>query len=241
MTAPTDPNRTRAWEILAALAVILVVVALLVVYVPDARLKARSSQGKNNLKQLGLAVHNYHDTYDVFPQGGIYADNGTPMHSWETRLIPNMESSPMYSMIDFDQPWDAPVNRKWFCRNLPYYQNPAIGEQFDADGYGLGHYALNQRVMFRNGALTFKEITDGASHTLMIGEISAGFQPWAKPGNFRDPAAGLSGTPENFGGRFPEGVQFVMADGSVRTLSRDIDPDVLKALATPAGQDEVTP
>lgn len=82
---------------------------------------------------------------------------------------------------------------------------------------------------------TFEGISDGTSNTLLIGEVDANFEPWGKPGNWRDPALGLNRSPHGFGCRRGSRlVYFVMADGSVRSIRDDVDPEVLRALATPA-------
>jgi len=82
-----------------------------------------------------------------------------------------------------------------------------------------------------------KDITDGASNTIMTGEILDSRPPWGKPGNVRDPALGIHCGPTYFGGRFEGATAFGFADGSVHFIANDIDPDVLKALATPAAKD----
>jgi hypothetical protein len=85
--------------------------------------------------------------------------------------------------------------------------------------------------------MKLEEITDGTSNTIAIGEVNHAFRPWGDPANWRDPAIGLNrrggfgGPPGNGGARF------VLADGSVRFLSNDTDPAVMKSLATPAGGD----
>ena len=72
-----------------------------------------------------------------------------------------------------------------------------------------------------------------------MGEVDANFEPWGKPGNLRDPATGLNRSANGFGCvRAARIVFFVMADGSVRELRDDIDPEVLRALATPAACDD---
>lgn len=77
---------------------------------------------------------------------------------------------------------------------------------------------------------------------ILVGEVNAGFRPSGHPINWRDPSDGLGGGPRAFGGPpASTGVHFLMADGSVRSLSPRTDPAVLRALATPAGGEEVPP
>jgi prepilin-type N-terminal cleavage/methylation domain-containing protein len=95
--------RRRAFtliELLVVIAIIAVLIALLLPAVQQARESARRTQCKNNLKQLGLAMHNYHDTYTVFPIGGwsnITYDSG----SYMVRILPYIDQAPLYNQINF--------------------------------------------------------------------------------------------------------------------------------------------
>ncbi len=73
-----------------------------------------------------------------------------------------------------------------------------------------------------------------------MGEINANFPPWGKPMNVRDPAKGINTSPYGFGGpRYAGRAQFGMADGSVHFIRDNVSPDVMRALATPAGGEHV--
>lgn len=79
--------------VLGIIFVIMVVVvaigaALFLPAVSQARQAARSTQSKNNLKQIGLAMHNYRDVYNQFPPGGIYTSKQEPYNAWMTSLLP---------------------------------------------------------------------------------------------------------------------------------------------------------
>lgn len=86
-------------ELLVVIAIIAVLIALLLPAVQQAREAARRSQCKNNLKQLGLALHNYHDTVLRFPYASVVADaNG---HTWNELILPYIELSTLYNQINF--------------------------------------------------------------------------------------------------------------------------------------------
>lgn len=104
-------RRRRAFtliELLVVIAIIAVLIALLLPAVQQAREAARRSQCINNLKQHGLALHNYHDTYNVFSPGWIGAQanaahmEGPSGFAWGAHTLPYIDQAPLYSQINFD-------------------------------------------------------------------------------------------------------------------------------------------
>lgn len=118
------PNRRgfTLIELLVVIAIIAILVALLLPAVQQAREAARRSSCKNNLKQVGLALHNYHDTFSVFPPGGVGPDgDGNRGASWLVRILPQLEQGPAYDQITFDgTDWTMQgtrTNRNWAITN----------------------------------------------------------------------------------------------------------------------------
>lgn len=213
-------------------------------YMGSARQAARRSTSKNNLKQIGLALHNYHDMYRQFPVGGTFDKAGQPQHSWATQLLPYLDHKTLYEQINFDQPWTAADNREPFKTRLHVLQSPGMPYDFteaegDAAGYKPAHYAANSHVLSANSGMDLRKIKDGTSNTILAGEVRSGIKAWGDPTNFRDPTEGINRNPRGFGSKFKGGTHVLLGDGSVRFLSEDIDPGVLKALSTPNGGEPV--
>ena len=208
--------------------------------IDSGRIAARRIVSANQLKQIGLAFHNYEQANHVFPPGGTFTPDGEMRHSWETMLLPYMEG---YGDIkpDMDLPWNHPDNAQYFKVELREFLNPGFrGEhRVDEQGYGLSHYAVNSRVLGPNHAMRTKDVTDGLSNTIFAGEVADHFQPWGHPVNWRDPALGINTSPDGFGAPWSDGANFLLMDGSVRFPSNTIDPTVLKALSTPNGGEKI--
>jgi len=203
---------------------------------------ARWTVTRNNLKQIGLGLHNYHDVLGSLPAGGTFDAAGRGLHSWQTFVLPFVEQDPLYRTIDLARPWNHPVNGKAVATSMPVFRNPGVdrGSANDAPGRPApSHYAANAHLFGANRQVKFAEITDGLSNTLLSGEVTGNVKAWADPTNVRDPVLGINKTPDGFGGPWEGGAQFLLGDGSVRFINEEIDPAVLEALATPGAGDRV--
>ena len=92
-------------ELLVVIAIIAILIALLLPAVQQAREAARRTQCKNNLKQLGLALHNYHDSMSMFPRSQLGATTGTADwrgHSAHVMILPYIEQAALYSQYEMD-------------------------------------------------------------------------------------------------------------------------------------------
>jgi prepilin-type N-terminal cleavage/methylation domain-containing protein len=97
-------------ELLVVIAIIAILIALLLPAVQQAREAARRTQCKNNLKQLGLALHNYHDVYNTMPIGGVGSLQGGWGFSWYIRILPYLDQTAVYNQITFNG-----VHPGWSC------------------------------------------------------------------------------------------------------------------------------
>jgi prepilin-type processing-associated H-X9-DG protein len=195
---------------------------------------------QNNLKQMAISLHNYHDVEMSFAPGLIAARDGQALHGWQTLILPYHEQKPLYDTIDMAKPWNNPSQKQAFTTKISVYEVPKPDlPREDPSGYALSHYAANQHILGGTRKLKLDEITDGTANTILAGEAAGNYKPWGHPRNWRDPALGINATPDGFGSPWPGGANVAMADGSIKFLSDKIAPEVLRALATPAGNEKL--
>ncbi|MGQ0636809.1 MAG: DUF1559 family PulG-like putative transporter [Planctomycetaceae bacterium] len=146
--AKRRPKGFTLIELLVVIAIIAVLIALLLPAVQQAREAARRTQCKNNLKQMGLAIHNYQETYNRFPSSGESTDRSggvairrfTPMSTF-TQLLPYIEQAPVFTGWNSGLHYTAGVNAALAKTKVPMYLCPSNGLTGpDPLGYGLTDY-----------------------------------------------------------------------------------------------------
>lgn len=214
-------------------AVIGVLVALLLPAVQAARAAARRMSSSNNLKQIALAMHNYHDVYKKFPPRASYASDGTPLLSWRVHLLPFLEQETLYKQFRLNEPWDSPHNRQLIEQIPSVYRNPSATSPPTHASYlvpcGKGS------IFEGKEGTSLSKITDGTSNTLLVLEVNDDASViWTKPDDLAydvsKPLAGL-------GMSHLGGFNAAFADGSVRFFAVSIDPSLfLRLLMMADGQ-----
>jgi prepilin-type N-terminal cleavage/methylation domain-containing protein/prepilin-type processing-associated H-X9-DG protein len=187
-------------ELLVVIAIIAVLMGLLLPAVQKVREAAARLRCTNNLKQIGLAMHNYHSAYERFPPGYVSRTTGTdgdglgPGWGWAAHLLPYLEQDNLYRQIDFTRDMTDPVHASVRVTSLkaflcPSDSPPALSWNAVNDSGGTiaavafanyvgmggtyevtGYPDTNNGVLFRNSRIRVADITDGTSSTLMVGE-----------------------------------------------------------------------
>ena len=201
--------RIRAFtliELLVVIAIIAVLVALLLPAVQQAREAARRSQCKNNMKQFGLALHNYHDAFLLFPPGATTCNPCVPRygdisgHNFWADILPYMDQAPLYNNLNWTvigfqgSPSAYPLHDAAIHTVIPAFMCPSsttatynaygwssssfLGSQTTVNYAGImgssqyGQIRSNRGTFYKNSSIAVRDISDGTSNTMVIGEYS---------------------------------------------------------------------
>jgi hypothetical protein len=234
-----SPGGTSGATVAMIIVLVLVVlmcpcgIALLLPAVQAAREAARRTQSSNNLKQLGIALHNYHDTYGEFPPAVVSDASGQPLYSGRVLLLPFLEQQAMFTAFNKSERWDSPANMALSQTVIKTFVDPSNPNQGPDGSYA---FVTGTGAMFESGQpVKLTNVTDGTSNTLAMIEVQTTGGSWAAP-NDVDLAQLAGGMPK---GSHPGGNLALFGDGSVKFLSGNISPQTLQQLGTRAGGEPV--
>ncbi len=192
---------------------------------------------KRNLKMIGLAIHNYHDTFKMFPFPNGRSELPEAQQgklSWRVHILPQIDEALLYNKFHLDEAWDSKHNKALLA------EMPAVYKLSDQTKPGYTQYVAPEGKGFLVDGDTprrFRDITDGSSNTLMVVTVKPDKAvPWTKPGGFDlDPAkAG------KILGGYENGNLVLFGDGRVLYLDPKLDAETLKALLTIGGQEPIS-
>ena len=147
-------------ELLVVIAIIAILIALLLPAVQQAREAARRTQCKNNMKQIGLAFHNYHDVYSAFPFSWmIGADLNASV--WGITILPYLDQAPLFNQYQSDfAPWGSPANQQVIRTPLSVYMCPSTSANeladydYSAAGFPIMFTAARTDYISTNGVFS---------------------------------------------------------------------------------------
>lgn len=230
------------FEFVIATGVVLLIgfvtVAFLLPVTRSARPAAYRSQCKNNLKQIGLALHNYHDQYHAFPPAYTVDTDGKPLHSWRTLILPYMEQQALYDKIDLTKPWDDPANAEVFkSHNIESYRCPSEPGPATHTTY-LTVVTSNSCLRPRESA-RLSDIKDGSTNTLIVIEVDSEHAvQWMAPLDADESLfLAINSTSKVV---HTGGVHALLADGTVRFLNVGLPAEIRRALISMDGNESLT-
>ena len=217
-------------ELLVVIAIIAILIALLVPAVQKVRESAARTQCLNNLKQIGLALHNHHDTENGFPPAAMYKSS-TDSWSVHARILPQIEQDALYRQINFNvsfatQP--AVTQTRVPLYICPSERNDRLNGDYYPTSYGanFGTWLIydpaakkaGDGAFIVNGRTRTADFRDGASNTLAFAEVRPYlnfFQDSGNPTGVNPPPPGNPNTPQTWKGNFIGGGHTQWVNGRV--------------------------
>jgi hypothetical protein len=199
----------------------------------DAQLRAFNMTSMNNMKQILLAMHNYHDTHQHMPLQASRDADGRPLLSWRVHVLPYVDQMELYEKFRLDEPWDSEHNLP-LSRNVPQPFVSRANPELAKEGKTRFQLPLGEGLPASvDEKLTFRLITDGMSNTVAVVEAPADRAViWTKPDDLdidlEDPLRSLVG---ELGNDFLG----AMYDGSVRSFQKSLGNETIRKILTHAG------
>ena len=219
----------------------------------------RVTRCEMNLRQIGLALHNFHDVHNAFPPLYTVNEEGNPLHSWRVLILPFIGQVALYDAIRLDEPWDSEHNRQFHSVVIPQFVCPRNTIEGDMNCHyvviiggtstavmassgnvvhqltmGGGSFAPATRAGTLTGIASLASIVDGTSNTLAVVEVKEAF-------NWMDPTADITleelmkgiNSEGRVGSNHRGGANALFFDGSTFFLPDDAPADILRALGMP--------
>lgn len=168
-------------ELFVVIAIIAVLLALFLPATRRSRGALRRSRCHNNVRNIMLALHNYHDDHGAFPPAFTVDENGNRLHSWRTLILPYLEQPDLFTRIDLSKPWSHPVNTA-AMREMPAVFRCESVKLPDGHTTYLG--LVGPRAFFSDDGRPrqLDDITDSHDHTVAIAEVpSVNAMHWMNP------------------------------------------------------------
>ncbi len=260
-----QPHGFTLIELLVVITLISILIGLLLPAVQQTRESARKMKCQANLRQMGIALQNFHSTHNQFPAGklGFNAMD----HSWCTFLLPYIEQTSLSRQFDLKKQWDDEVSSKngptartqvgLFRCPTSAIEYPGVIDYCGISGGTQGGLRIgnNRDEALGSGVLvtvneetptyiSYRDIIDGSSNTICIAEAVGRNDEtgrWACGNNIVVTDVNPVGTPGKLASFHSNGVHALRADGSGMFISEDIDLSVLGAISTRNGGESLHP
>ncbi len=227
---------TIAFRLFAGVTIIVLLAALLLPFGRGGGREAARRMGcSNHLKQIGLALHNYHDYYGCLPPAYIADSTGKPIHSWRVLLLPFMEQKALYDKYDFNEPWNGPNNSKlhgevvhvFCCPSRPTRQSRTETSYVAVVSAGTA-WPGDRSIKLAN-------ITDGTSNSILVTESANSGIHWMEPRDLtfdEIPMAINPPTGPGISSPHPAVALALFADGHIRAITNNTPSEIIRRLLT---------
>jgi type II secretory pathway pseudopilin PulG len=242
------PRQSVNWvRFTVRLAVVVAILGILVaVLLPARRTGVREAvrriQCSNHLKQIGLALQNYHDDYRSFPPAYFADAEGKPIHSWRVLILPYMEQKSLYDKYSFSEPWNGPNNSKLHSEVLHVYGCPSRPGKQPRTETSYVAIVGAQTAWPGETTINYDAIADKKSDTILIVEMAKSGIHWMEPRDLDFTQMPMAVNPEHGPGMsspHPNVALAVFADGHTAALTKNTPPEILRRLLMIADGEQI--
>jgi prepilin-type processing-associated H-X9-DG protein len=201
---------------------------------------ARRANCINNMRNIVLALLQYHDSQGTFPPAYIADANGRPMHSWRVLILPYLDQKVLYRTYRFDEPWDGPNNRKLHDTVMKIYSCPSHDEKQPKTNTSYVAVIGPQTMWPDEKCVKMSDVKDGTSNTILIVEAASSGIHWIEPRDLHalqmapviNPLRGQGISSHHKGG-----ATVGFADGSIRYVVNGVPAETIQAAITRSGKE----
>ncbi len=198
------------------------------------RVSLEDDAAAKDLKQLGIALHDYHGANGRFPAVANFDKQKKPLLSWRVHILPYLNEDKLYKEFHLDEPWDSEHNKKLIAKMPKVFANPG-NPKLAADGKTTYLAPVHPTAIFTGDVQGSRiaDISDGTSNTVLLVDVDDDAAViWTKPDDWQlDPKKPANHLSTRHGERY----LFLFADGTGQFISTKIDKENLNALFTKAG------
>jgi hypothetical protein len=236
---PPRPNWVLPKSVFRVLLVLGIAALLFALFILPtrrcAREAARRMQCINHLKQIGLALQNYHNNYHSLPPAYVADTDGKPMHSWRVLVLPYLEQAALYKKYSFNEPWNGPNNVKLHNEVVRVFCCPSrTGQQPNTEtsyvvvtGQGTAWPAVKP--------ISLASITDRFSDTILVTEVANSGIHWMEPRDLDIAQLPMAVNPpggKGISSPHPNVALALFADGHIVALAKNTPAETIRRLLT---------
>lgn len=233
------PKATTSSSLFSWLAALGVLVLLAFLLLPNYRRgvpeASHRMQCSNHLKQIGLALQNYHDHYGSFPPAYIADSGGKPIHSWRVLILPFMEQRALYDRYRFDEAWNGPNNSKLHGETLHVYRCASrSGRQVKTETSYVA--VIDPKTAWPGEKFTtLANFTDGEVNAILVTEMANSGIHWMEPRDLKMADIPMEVNPKGKPGissEHPNVALAVFADGHTAAIQKNTPAEIVERLLT---------
>ena len=242
--APTEPAGTNPWVVMlvvvAAIVLMLlacsgILLALLLPAITTTREIVRVEAARNQMKQIGLAMHNYHSTYGQLPPAFTTDPRGEPTNSWRLMLMPFLDEPMRLEQWHLQQPWDSEVNAGLGTPAPGVYTSPLVQNPPTPTETHIFAVRHPDSVMPGADGLNWADISDRLPDTILAAYLPEHTTHWAAPVDIS-----LERLQDELANATQDSpIILLFADGSVRLIDEPLQPELVESLVTRSGHETI--